>query len=198
MPNKKTATSRLYELRVGLQEIKPPIWRTFRVPGNIKLFQLHNVLQVIMGWTNSHLHQFEKDGKVYGRPADFERDESPPTDDKKAKLEGVLQKVGDLMVYTYDFGDYWQHDVVLERILFSDQPNKPPVCLDGARHCPPEDVGGVSGYENFLEAIFDSSHEEHQGMLEWAGGYFQPEEFDAAEINATLAGKRRGQVQPKH
>lgn len=189
MPN--PTANVIYELRVTLQGINPPIWRTAQVPSNITLYRLHNILQIVMGWTNSHLHQFEKDGHLFGRPEDFESDEPQPTDDKKARLAAVLLNVGDRIIYKYDFGDCWQHDIILERILPNSQHTELPICLSGERHCPPEDVGGVSGYEDFLEAIFDPTHEDPQPMLEWIGERFQPEEFDSRRINAQLARKSR-------
>ena len=144
-----------------------------------------------MGWNNGHLHLFEKDGISYCRPAHFEPDEVPPIDERKTSLQNVLREVGEQMVYRYDFGDNWEHDIVLEEILASESATEIPICLDGARHSPPEDVGGVSGYEGFLEAIFDPNHEDYQQMLEWAGGRFQPEEFDMQRVNAILALPRR-------
>ena len=191
MPAAKEKSDLTYQIKVTLRGIKPPIWRRLRVPGSIRLVRLHEVLQIAMGWSNSHLHLFEKDGIYYCRPDHFETDEVPPIDESKTSLQNVLREVGQQMVYQYDFGDNWEHDVVLEEILASESATELPICLDGARHCPPEDVGGVSGYEGFLEAIFDPSHEDYQQMLEWAGGRFQPEDFDLQSVNALLAASRR-------
>jgi len=191
MPAAKEKSDLTYQIKVTLRGIKPPIWRRLRVPRSIRLVRLHEVLQIAMGWSNSHLHLFEKDGIFYCRPAHFRPDEVSPIDESKTSLKNVLREVGQQIVYRYDFGDNWEHAVVLEEILASESATELPICLDGARHCPPEDVGGVSGYEGFLEAIFDSSHEDYQQMLEWAGGRFQPEEFDLQGVNAMLASPRR-------
>jgi hypothetical protein len=191
MPAAKDKTALTYQIKVTLRGIEPPIWRRLRVPGSIRLVRLHEVLQIAMGWSNSHLHLFEKDGVHYCRPSDFDPDEVPPIDESKTSLQSVLREVGEQMVYQYDFGDNWEHDVELEKILTSAGATDSPICLDGARHCPPEDVGGVTGYEEFLEAIFDPTHEDCQQMLEWAGGRFQPEEFDLQAVNAALAASRR-------
>ena len=192
MPTAKTKSDLTYLIKVTLRGIEPPIWRRLRVPGSIRLVRLHEVLQIAMGWNNGHLHLFEKDGISYCRPALFDLDEVPPIDESKTSLQNVLREVGEQMVYQYDLGDNWEHDVVLEEILVaSESATKLPICLEGARHSPPEDVGGVSGYEGFLEVIFDPSHEDYQQMLEWAGGRFQPEEFDLQGVNAILASTRR-------
>ena len=191
MPAAKEKSDLTYQIKVTLRGIKPPIWRRLRVPGNIRLVRLHEVLQIAMGWSNSHLHLFEKDGICYCHPDHFGPDEVPPIDESKASLQNVLREVGQQMVYQYDFGDNWEHDVVLEEIFASKSAAESPICLDGARRCPPEDVGGVSGYEEFLEAIFDPSHEDYQQMLEWAAGRFQPEDFDLQSVNAMLAASRR-------
>src|SRR5450759_1442773 len=144
MPAAKTKSDLTYLIKVTLRGIEPPIWRRLRVPGSIRLVRLHEVLQIAMGWNNGHLHLFEKDVISYGRPALFDRDEVPPIDESKTSLQNVLREVGEQMVYQYDFGDNWEHEVVLEEILASESATGLPICLDGARHSPPEDVGGVS------------------------------------------------------
>jgi hypothetical protein len=144
-----------------------------------------------MGWTDSHLHHFEKDGACYGVPYDeFEGDGIETIDSSRVSLDSLLKAEGDSLLYLYDFGDGWRHDVVVEQILPGDDAPNRPVCVAGERHCPPEDVGGISGYEEFLEVIFDPTHEEHQNMVTWAGGRFQPEGFDLSDVNAMLSRMR--------
>ena len=152
---------RIYELKVTLVGIDPPVWRRIQAPSTILLRCLHEALQVAMGWTNSHLHQFEKSGKLWGVPGDDEFEDRDVLDESKTPVAAVLRSEGDSMVYVYDFGDDWRHEVVLEKIVQSEVPMKP-ICLAGERHCPPEDVGGVSGYQDFLEIIFDPAHEEYE------------------------------------
>ena len=193
MPAKKAAPAApaIYQLKITLQEILPPILRLVRVPSTIRLCCLNDVLQVVMGWTDSHLHQFEKDGKYCGVPEHYEDDDIDVTDESRTPLSAVLKAEGDSVLYVYDFGDDWRHEVVLEKILPAEaMAHVQSVCVAGERHCPPEDVGGVSGYEEFLEAIFDPTHEEYDHYVEWAGGPFQAEEFNAMAVNDALSRMR--------
>ncbi len=193
------APTSIYELRITLQEILPLIWRRIQVPSTLPLCCVHDVLQAVMGWTNSHLHQFEKDGQYWGVPGDYEEGDIDITDERRTKISAILRAEGDSLLYIYDLGDDWRHEVVLERILPAPGTTVPPVCLAGERHCPPEDVGGPTGYQEFLEVIFDPHHEEYEHNVSWAGGplaltegteRFQPEEFDVKAVNATLSRMR--------
>ena len=174
----------LYQIKVSLNGVRPPIWRRLLVPGSVSLKDLHDVLQAAIGWTDSHLHQFVARGTLYGRPdPEFGRG---CVNEKGVRLDGVLRAEKDAMTYEYDFGDGWQHKVVLEKILGSAEDDVAPSCTAGARACPPEDCGGVWGYANLLKIISDSSHPEHDEMLEWLGDQFEPERFDVSEINSML------------
>ena len=144
----------IYDLKITLLGIEPPIWRRIQVPSTLLLCCLHDAFQAVMGWTDSHLHQFEKDVKNWGVPENDEFGDLELIDEGKVPVGRVLKTEGDSMVYLYDFGDSWRHEVVLEKIVPVDAPPPNPVCLDGKRRCPPEDVGGVSGYQEFLEVIF--------------------------------------------
>ena len=175
----------LYQIKVSLNGIRPPIWRRLLVPGSISLKELHDVLQVAVGWTDSHLHQFVVRGTLYGRPdPEFGRG---CVNEKGVRLDGVLKAEKDAMTYEYDFGDGWQHKVVLEKILGSAVDGVAPSCTAGARACPPEDCGGVWGYAELLKIISDASHPEHDERLEWLGDQFEPERFDIVEVNSKLA-----------
>ena len=144
-----------------------------------------------MGWTNSHLHSFQIGDQTYSDPT-FEidkYDDSPPVfDERKTILMQQLANKGDALVYDYDFGDSWQHIVTVEKILPFD-PNlaKSALCLGGARACPPEDCGGPMGFIEFLKAMKNVKHKEHESMLEWFGGPFDPAGFDPNEINRRLS-----------
>ena len=155
MPTAKPNPS-IYQLKITLLEIDPPIWRRIQVPSTMPLSSLHDAFQVVMGWTDSHLHQYEKDGRYWGDPEnnEFEGDVEI-IDERQVPVGKVLLAEGDSMVYVYDFGDDWRHEVVLEKILPSEATPTKPVCLAGERCCPPEDVGGPHGYQEFLEAIFE-------------------------------------------
>src|SRR6266404_1175555 len=175
-----------YQLKVSLLEIEPEIWRQLCVPGGVSLDRLHKLFQVAMGWTNSHLHQFRVGEIRYG-VSDPDFDQEDVRDERNVRLCEVAPTTNDSFVYEYDLGDHWEHRVVVEKILMLEEsPADIPVCLAGARACPPEDCGGVPGYETFLEALRDPTHEEHQAMVTWVGGSFDPEAFDRNKVNKRL------------
>jgi Plasmid pRiA4b ORF-3-like protein len=188
MPSKK-APPPVYQLKITLIGIEPPIWRAIQVPGSIKMCCLHSALQVVMGWKDSHLDEFEKDGKRWGIVQLYENEELDVTEDSDARLCEVLKSEGESMIYSYDFGDYWQHEVLLEKIIPVSDVVKVPLCLAGERRCPPEDVGGVSGYKEFLEIIVDPTHEEYEHYVGWVGGHFL-DEFNVKAVNEILARMR--------
>lgn len=174
----------IYQFKVTLNGIRPPVWRRFVIASTENLADLHLVLQIVMGWTDSHLHEFAKGSERYGVP-----DEDFPSDihdESKFRIDQVLKQEKDKLRYTYDFGDDWDHEVVLEKILPFDTQTKLPVCLNGSRACPPEDIGGPPGYEMLLEAIADPNHPEHADVLEWLDEPFDPGHFDLAAVNDLL------------
>jgi hypothetical protein len=174
----------IYQLKVTLLDTRPPVWRRLQVPATMRLSRLHRVLQVVMGWTESHLHQFLIDGQYYGEPDD--EFGMPTVHERRVLLTQVVSTPRATFRYEYDFGDSWQHAVVVEQILDATPRQRYPVCLDGRRACPPEDVGGTEGYRAFLTAIKDPQHEEHTAMLEWVGGAFDPAAFDVVAVNRQL------------
>jgi Plasmid pRiA4b ORF-3-like protein len=180
-----SVTLKLYELHVELEDIEPRIWRRILVPGSIKLPQLHDLLQLVMGWTDSHLHSFEFGKKVFSsRQAELE--ELNMLDEAKHTLESVLGDSLREFVYEYDFGDSWRHLIQVKLVA---KPNTEwfyPLCVAGERATPPDDVGGAPGYMEFLDAIKNPKHPEHESMLIWIGGAFDPEGFDLNTINRTL------------
>jgi hypothetical protein len=171
------------QLRIQLQDVYPVVWRRLLVPGSIRLSKLADLLCATMGWQNNHLHQFRTPNALYGMHVeDWDEDE---IDEKTVT---VLQAFRDerRVVFDYDFGDNWHHEVVIEDLTRSSHALKFAVCVDGQNACPPEDVGGVGGYREFLEAIIDAEHDEHDHLLEWAGGSFDPAAFDLGSVNAEL------------
>jgi len=181
----------VFRIRVALEGIKPPIWRTLLVPGPISLQELHEVLQTSLGWTDSHLHQFDAGSRIVGVPdPEFEDDVE---DEAGVRLEEVMSRPKDSIRYEYDFGDGWTHEIVLEEVFVPDAAEELqlPSCIDGARACPPEDCGGRWGYKEFLKAIKKPAHPRHDELLEWVGGSFDPEHFDRAEVNRRLAPRKR-------
>lgn len=181
MPEKKEEP--LLQLKVTLVGVKPPIWRRIVVPASYHLGHLHQIVQLAMGWNDSHLHQFRIGMDTYSQPVfelEWAKDENRMT---LAKLFPTFTgKVG----YEYDFGDGWEHEILCEGLPKS-TPSQIPFCLTGRRNCPPDDVGGVFGYFDFLDAMSDSEHEEHEDRLAWYGGEFDPESFDRERVNELLA-----------
>lgn len=172
-------------LKVTLRGSRPPIWRRFLVPADITLKRLHDSLQAVMGWTDSHLHQFSAHGVLYGtsdREFGLAR-----VSESRTTVAQLLRHPKDRLKYEYDFGDSWEHDVVLEAVL-PPGGGPYPVVESGRRACPPEDVGGIPGYARFLEVLADPKHPERAELLEWVGGRFDPEEFDSGEANLAIHG----------
>jgi len=180
-------TKQIYQMKVTLKDILPPIWRRILVSSDITLFELHFILQVAMGWENSHLHSFYIKGEIYGDPTDDEFEYLGTKDESKARLNKIVSAEGFRFTYEYDFGDSWEHSILVEKILPAEQGQHYPQCIKGKRACPPEDVGGTWGYETFLEALQDSNHSEHEEYLEWYGGEFNSEAFDLDETNQALS-----------
>ena len=176
---------RFYQLKVELLDIEPTIWRQFVVPAHIPLDRLHDVIQIVMGWRDCHLHEFTFKKQQYT--------EAPETKDYgleegNHRLADLVKRKGSKFHYLYDFGDSWQHELTLENSRY-----KFPedifghfailTCLDGKGACPPEDVGGPPGYLNFCEAISDPEHPEHENYLHWCGGSFNCTHFNANDVN---------------
>jgi Plasmid pRiA4b ORF-3-like protein len=183
------AAERLYQFKITLLESHPPIWRRIQVKVGT-LDKLHEHLQTALGWTNSHLHHFRIGEQLYGDPlllgGNF--DDMGYEDSTTTKVSAILPRGGRRFrfEYEYDFGDGWRHAVLFEGCLRAERGQRYPLCLEGARACPPEDVGGVWGYQEFLEAIADPDHEQHEEMLEWVGGQFDPEAFDPAAATRAM------------
>jgi hypothetical protein len=175
-------------LRIDLKHVKPKVWRRILVPATIKLDKLHDVLQIVMGWTDSHLHQFTIGDGQYGRP-DYD-DMNPIESEIGVSLNTAL---GGLVrfVYEYDFGDGWEHVIKVEKVFPPEIEITVPICLDGENACPPEDVGGPGGYEEFLAALTDPNHEEHQAVRNWVGGEFDPNKFDPGAVSSRIEPKPR-------
>lgn len=182
MPKTKT----VYQLKVTLKGTKPPIWRRIVVPDNITLYQLHDILQIAIGWTDSHLHMFTIAGQIYGDPEDDEYGDFGTKSELRYRLSQLGLREKARFSYEYDFGDSWDHTILVEKVLPAEKGVHYPVCTAGKRACPPEDVGGVWGYQGFLELLADPHHEDHVDTLEWSGGDFHPDAFDLEGVNETL------------
>ncbi len=179
-PEERSTPTEIYQFKITLLDSQPPIWRRIQV-GDCTLDKLHEHIQTAMGWTNSHLHHFRINETLYGdrllMQENFE--ELRYQDSTTTRLSDILPEGGDpfRFEYEYDFGDGWLHEVLFEGRLPAEPGKRYPLCVEGARACPPEDVGGVWGYVEFLEAIADPENEQHDEMREWIGRKFDPEAF---------------------
>ena len=181
--------NKIYVLRIELKEIKPVIWRTFIVPSDITLDRLHDIIQIVMGFNDSHLHEFRIDGIKYTEEPESEymEEDDEILEEGLFALNKLLKLKDAAFEYLYDFGDYWSHTVILERTNYKLKQYEPPVmCLSGKRACPPDDVGGVRGYKNFCSIMADKSHPEHKEYKTWFGSLYNPEFLDIGFINSQL------------
>ncbi len=182
MPKAKD-TGSVYQLKITLRDIKPPVWRRVQVQ-DCTLSQLHDIIQTCMGWFGWHLHAFEIGGEQYSEPDPDGMMETE--DERKVKLSQVVTGGIKKFTYTYDFGDNWDHVIEVEKTLPAEAGVRYPRCIAGKRACPPEDCGGQWGCGDFLKAIQDPKDSEHEEMMEWAGGTFDPEQFDNEAVNKNL------------
>ena len=178
----------VYRFRITLRDIKPDIWRSIEIPENYTFWDFHVAIQDAMGWWDYHLHEFvikePRTGKIIeiGIPhEDFieEFDTEPGWEEKIAHFFSMENRRA---LYRYDFGDGWEHRVLLQGIYPAEKGKEYPACISGKRACPPEDCGGPFGYQEFLEILKDPANEYYQEMKEWVGGAFDPEKFDPAEV----------------
>lgn len=183
----KRKFTQVYQFKITLDDIRPPIWRRIHVPETYTFWDLHVAIQDVMGWLDYHLHEFEILNPANGLKVTIGL---PDDDFPKRNLLDWAQKIANYFSqenpsadYIYDFGDNWQHKIQLEKILPREKNVSYPVCIKGKRACPPEDCGGIGGYERLLDIIKDPKHEEHKETLEWAGEEFDPEYFDPKEVN---------------
>lgn len=179
----------VYQFKVLLKGIRPPIWRRIQVPDYYTFWDLHTSIQNALGWLDLHLHTF----KIMNPKKRIEEEIGIPDDDfagaERKILAGWKQKISryftaqnNKALYIYDFGDYWEHELKLEKILLRDTQKDYPICVAGRRACPPEDCGGLPGYEDLLEVLSNPEHDAYDTMLEWVGGEFDPEHFEVNEV----------------
>ncbi len=187
----------IYQLKITLRDSRPKIWRRFLVDEDVLLSDLHKIIQTVMGWTNSHLHQFIKDETFYTvrMPDDDLWDEMNNKDYKGIRLNELLRFVKNTIVYEYDFGDSWTHEIMLEKFRKPDNSIKYPICIAGKMKCPPEDVGGVYGYMRMLKVLRNPNDEEYESYINWLGGTFDYKEFEIIKINNLLKRRNFGMQQ---
>jgi hypothetical protein len=176
----------ILRLKVSLSGMKPPIWRRLEVSADTTLASLHDILQVAFGWTDSHLHGFERPPAVSGRAGFGRSSEIAEPQEKRTLLGQVVGEPGATLVYRYDFGDDWEHLITVEAVEAADDAVIYPRCTAGRRAGPPEDCGGYPGYEHLLAVLADPTDEEHDWLSEWVGGGFDPAAFDKDAVNTSL------------
>jgi hypothetical protein len=179
----RSVARQIYQLKITLDGVTPPVWRRLLVPGGFTLDRVHRCIQYAMGWRDYHLHSFDVDGVQYGRP--HPDDDLDLRDELDTRLD-VVAKPGSRLRYTYDYGDWWEHTIEVEQVRPGDPDERYPLCLEGQRACPPEDVGGAYGYAELLAALRDPGHPEHEQMREWLGRGHDPEAFRAQEATTLL------------
>ncbi|MEX2165357.1 MAG: plasmid pRiA4b ORF-3 family protein [Sulfuricaulis sp.] len=175
----------IYQIKITLKHIRPPVWRRIQVPADTRLGRLHRILQTTMGWYDMHLHAFRVGHETYGVPDPDPLFDTEMKNERNVRLDRIAAE-GDKLIYEYDFGDGWEHELLVEQVLPAGKSKYYPICLAGKRTCPPEDCGGPPGYERLLEVLNDPKHEEYEEMREWIGGDYDPEAFDLDEINSLL------------
>ncbi len=182
----------IYQLKVTLDHVKPPVWRRLLVPASIELPALHCVLQAAMGWQDSHLHAFRTGRTQYldpdpdaGMVLNGERSE------RRVALRALLRAPRQKLAYEYDFGDGWEHTILLEKIAARQPDTDYPVCIAAAGACPPEDCGGPFGYMDLIDIMADPTHERHAELRDWLGGVFEPDKVELADINAAMPRTRK-------
>lgn len=180
---KKAAAKGVLSLKVTLKNTKPPIWRRILVPDSMNLGDLHTAIQIVMGWNDCHLHDFDAAGERYGDPTNTEE----VADEGRLKLSVLVKSGVTRFVYNYDFGDNWEHNILIEKAPPANAPGTYPACVAGKRNCPPEDCGGPWGYAELLATLADPADPQYEEQLEWLGGDFDPEAFSVAAADAMLA-----------
>ncbi len=174
----------VYEMTVRIKGARPAIWRRFQVSDNITFYKLHRVLQEVMGWGNYHLYEFQIGQLLLGDP---DPEYSPETRSaRRVRLSDAITRETANFIYIYDFGDYWEHEITVEKIVSTNEELRHAVCIEGKRACPPEDCGSIGGYSDLLKIIRNPRHERYADMMEWLGGEFDPERFDIDEVNRGL------------
>lgn len=182
--SKASDRNSIYQLKITLQGSNPPIWREIQVGSHITLYKLQRILQMVMGWTNTHLHQFTIAGTCYGQSHPEYGLEMKT--ERRARLDELVPQENDKFIYEYNLDDSWLHEIVVEKVLPPQSGVHYPRCIDGDRACPPEECGGVRGYAEVLEILQNPKDADYEQTREWLGEDFDPADFDIDEINRQL------------
>jgi hypothetical protein len=179
----------IFRLKITLADTEPPIWRRVEVPAQMTLKELHSVIQAAMGWDNAHLYQFHVGRETIARPGMGGEGFGTPRaiGAGRVRLVDLAARGIKRFAYEYDMGDSWEHRLQIEKLLAADPAASYPRFIDGAMHCPPEDVGGIPGFYEFLDAVADPKHPDHEDQLGWHGGTFDPADLDVERVRKALA-----------
>jgi Plasmid pRiA4b ORF-3-like protein len=176
------------QIKISLDSTSPVIWREMLIPKNISFYKFHHMIQIAMGWTNSHLFEFNIEGyrvgEIFGNMEEL--DDDKVIDGKIAKLIDLVNEPGEIFKYWYDFGDSWMHTITIVKYISLENTHQLPFCIGGELKCPPEDCGGISGFYDFLSIMSNAKHKEYKEMKQWFGGKFNPVELDLIKINKKL------------
>ena len=183
-------------IRIELEGTDPQVWRSVDVPLSSTLTALHDIIQVTMRWQGAHMFEFIVGDQFYGEPyPDDSAWDRKVLQAKSIRLKTLVERGVDRFLYVYDFGDNWRHHIIKVGVRQGEDQTDYPAFVGGARRAPPDDVGGISGFEAFLEAVTDPRHKDHDQMLEWNDGSFDPEDIDERDIRMIIgnfAARRRG------
>jgi hypothetical protein len=188
----EAAAGTVYPVKITLAHIQPPVWRRVLLK-DCTLAELHDVIQISMGWEDCHLHDFEIGKQQFGDPSQWGGPDpwgEEVGDEGEVKLSRLFGQGVKKLRYVYDMGDNWEHTIQLEKTKAPEPGVRYPRCVAGARACPPEDCGGPWGYADFVDAVQNPKNPQHEDMVEWVGGDFDPEEFDPQAVNEALSGVR--------
>ena len=183
---KNVKSDQIYQIKITLKNSQPPIWRRIQVRSNITLNMLHEILQVVMPWEDYHLHQFIINETLFDIPEDGYDGFVETEDERKYKLNQIIPGEKFRFIYEYDFGDSWEHILLVEKILPAEEKVYYPRCIGGERACLPEDIGGIFSYYRFLEILKNPNHPEYEEIKDWVGEEFDPEKFDTEKVNRQL------------
>ncbi len=188
----------IIQLKITIQGTKPPVWRQIQVEKSITFSQLHTILLIVMGWDGGHLYEFLVDGIRISEPSsDDEGWGGGIHDSSKIKLDSLISDSKTKIVYTYDFGDDWEHKIVLEGYHNKDETQYYPVCIDGKQCCPPEDCGGIYAFSELLKTLKNKNHPDYDDTLEWVGEDYDSEKFDIVKVNKNLRQLNSGKPKAK-
>jgi len=184
----------IYLFKVWIKESRPQIWREIEVEDSILLPEFHQILQTVMGWTNSHLHQFSRGKKYYCNTDNEENINDDIIDYKSIKVSDLIKNVGEHIIYEYDFGDFWEHNIELLEIRNKEKDIFYPRCTAGERSCPVEDSGGIYGYQEMLKVLKNKNHPDYQDISEWIGKDFDSDYFNIDQVNELLQEEDFGSI----